>query len=70
MAAARARCGGRQHHSRGCCVQGYFYYLFGFLFIVAALTVIITIEVSVLCTCAPPALHPERHRTLRLALCR
>eukprot|EP01026_Neomeris_dumetosa_P022431 TRINITY_DN1932_c0_g1_i3.p1 TRINITY_DN1932_c0_g1~~TRINITY_DN1932_c0_g1_i3.p1 ORF type:complete len:448 (-),score=52.25 TRINITY_DN1932_c0_g1_i3:358-1701(-) len=30
--------------------QGYFYYLFGFLFIVAILTTIITIEVSILCT--------------------
>ena len=36
--------------------QGYFYYLFGFLFIVGALTVVITIEVSVLCTCAPALL--------------
>lgn len=30
--------------------QGYFYYIFGFLFIVALLTVIITIEVSIVCT--------------------
>lgn len=30
--------------------QGYFYYIFGFLFLVAALTVIITIEVSIVCT--------------------
>eukprot|EP00892_Ulva_mutabilis_P012316 jgi/Ulvmu1/9457/UM052_0023.1 len=30
--------------------QGYFYYLFGFLFIVVGLTVLITIEVSILCT--------------------
>ena len=30
--------------------QGYFYYIFGFLAIVAALTVVITVEVSVVCT--------------------
>ncbi|KAK9828352.1 hypothetical protein WJX74_010345 [Apatococcus lobatus] len=30
--------------------QGYFYYIFGFCFIVGLLTVIITIEVSVVCT--------------------
>lgn len=30
--------------------QGYFYYMFGFLFLVAALTVVITIEVSIVCT--------------------
>lgn len=30
--------------------QGYFYYIFGFLFLVAALTVVITIEVSIVCT--------------------
>lgn len=30
--------------------QGYFYYIFGFLFLVATLTVIITIEVSIVCT--------------------
>jgi transmembrane 9 superfamily protein 2/4 len=29
---------------------GYFYYLFGFVFVVAALTGIVTVEVSVLCT--------------------
>ena len=34
--------------------QGYFYYLFGFLFIVAFLMITITAEVSILCTCAPP----------------
>lgn len=37
--------------------QGYFYYLFGFLFIVAFLMILITAEVAILCTCAPlPAL--------------
>lgn len=30
--------------------QGYFYYIFGFLFLVAALTVVITIEVSIVTT--------------------
>ncbi|KAL6780112.1 EMP70 [Auxenochlorella protothecoides x Auxenochlorella symbiontica] len=30
--------------------QGYFYYIFGFLALVAALTLIITIEVSIVCT--------------------
>ena len=30
--------------------QGYFYYIFGFLFLVASLTVVITIEVSIVCT--------------------
>ena len=30
--------------------QGYFYYIFGFAFLVAALTLIITIEVSIVCT--------------------
>lgn len=30
--------------------QGYFYYIFGFCFIVGALTLLITIEVSVVCT--------------------
>jgi hypothetical protein len=34
--------------------QGYFYNLFGFLFIVVVLTVLITVEVSILCTCANP----------------
>jgi transmembrane 9 superfamily protein 2/4 len=38
--------------------QGYFYYLFGFMFIVTILTVLITIEVSVLCTCAAFPLCP------------
>lgn len=33
-----------------CALQGYFYYIFGFCFIVGLLTVIITIEVSVVCT--------------------
>ena len=32
------------------CLQGYFYYIFGFCFIVGLLTVIITIEVSIVCT--------------------
>lgn len=36
--------------------QGYFYYLFGFLFIVVGLTVLITIEVAILCTCASSTL--------------
>ncbi len=31
-------------------MQGYFYYIFGFLFLVGVLTVIITIEVSIVCT--------------------
>lgn len=30
--------------------QGYFYYIFGFLFLVAFLTIIITVEVSIVCT--------------------
>ena len=30
--------------------QGYFYYIFGFLFLVGVLTVIITVEVSIVCT--------------------
>ncbi|EFN55304.1 hypothetical protein CHLNCDRAFT_134265 [Chlorella variabilis] len=30
--------------------QGYFYYIFGFAFLVAVLTIIITIEVSIVCT--------------------
>lgn len=30
--------------------QGYFYYIFGFLFLVSFLTIIITIEVSIVCT--------------------
>ncbi|GAB4818902.1 hypothetical protein N2152v2_005948 [Parachlorella kessleri] len=30
--------------------QGYFYYIFGFLFLVALLTLVITIEVSIVCT--------------------
>lgn len=33
--------------------QGYFYYLFGFLFIVAFLMILITAEVSILCTYVP-----------------
>jgi hypothetical protein len=33
-----------------CLVQGYFYYIFGFLFLVAILTLVITIEVSIVCT--------------------
>jgi hypothetical protein len=41
--------------------QGYFYWLFGFLFIVAFLMVLITAEVSILCTCAPPHLQPAPH---------
>lgn len=31
-------------------LQGYFYYIFGFCFVVGALTVLITIEVAVVCT--------------------
>ena len=31
-------------------LQGYFYYIFGFCFIVGLLTVIITVEVSIVCT--------------------
>jgi hypothetical protein len=31
-------------------LQGYFYYIFGFAFLVAVLTIIITIEVSIVCT--------------------
>ena len=30
--------------------QGYFYYMFGFLFLVSFLTIVITIEVSIVCT--------------------
>lgn len=30
--------------------QGFFYYIFGFAFLVAILTIIITIEVSIVCT--------------------
>ena len=30
--------------------QGYFYYIFGFLFLVSFLTIVITIEVSIVCT--------------------
>ena len=30
--------------------QGYFYYIFGFAFLVAILTIIITVEVSIVCT--------------------
>lgn len=30
--------------------QGYFYYIFGFLFLVAILTLVITVEVSIVCT--------------------
>ena len=30
--------------------QGYFYYIFGFCFVVGALTVLITVEVAVVCT--------------------
>ena len=32
------------------CRQGYFYYIFGFCFIVGVLTVLITVEVSLVCT--------------------
>ena len=31
-------------------VQGYFYYIFGFCFVVGALTVLITVEVAIVCT--------------------
>ncbi len=31
-------------------LQGFFYYIFGFCFVVGALTVLITIEVAVVCT--------------------
>lgn len=31
-------------------LQGYFYYIFGFCFVVGALTVIITIEVAIVTT--------------------
>ena len=40
--------------------QGYFYYLFGFLFIVVGLTILITIEVSILCTCVSPTSIPPQ----------
>jgi hypothetical protein len=30
--------------------QGYFYYIFGFCFVVGALTVLITVEVAIVCT--------------------
>jgi transmembrane 9 superfamily protein 2/4 len=29
---------------------GYFYYLFGFVFMIGVLTVLVTVEMSVLCT--------------------
>ena len=31
-------------------VQGYFYYIFGFCFVVGMLTVLITVEVAIVCT--------------------
>ena len=31
-------------------VQGYFYYIFGFCFVVGTLTVLITVEVAIVCT--------------------
>ena len=31
-------------------LQGYFYYIFGFCFVVGALTVLITVEVAIVCT--------------------
>ncbi len=33
-----------------CVLQGYFYYIFGFCFVVGMLTVLITIEVAIVCT--------------------
>lgn len=30
--------------------QGYFYYIFGFLFLVGILTVVVTVEVGIICT--------------------
>ncbi len=30
--------------------QGYFYYIFGFLFLVGILTTVVTIEVGIICT--------------------
>ena len=45
--------------------QGYFYYIFGFCFIVGVLTVLITVEVSLVCTyvqlCAEDYLWWWRH---------
>jgi transmembrane 9 superfamily member 2/4 len=41
--------------------QGFFYYLFGFLFIVAFLMMLITAEVSILCTCASSILSRPVH---------
>ena len=31
-------------------MQGYFYYIFGFCFVVGMLTVLITVEVAIVCT--------------------
>lgn len=31
-------------------LQGYFYYIFGFCFVVGMLTVLITVEVAIVCT--------------------
>ncbi len=36
--------------ARSRCRQGYFYYIFGFCFVVGVLTVLITIEVALVCT--------------------
>ena len=53
--------------------QGYFYYIFGFCFVVGALTVLITVEVAIVCTyvqlcaedylwwCAPGPETPKPH---------
>lgn len=32
------------------CAQGYYYFIFGFAFLVGLLTMVITIEVSIVCT--------------------
>ena len=38
------------HVPRAPPAQGYFYYIFGFCFVVGALTVLITVEVAIVCT--------------------
>ena len=46
-----ALCGRAEEGPKGRnAAQGYFYYMFGFCFLVAILTVLITIEVAIVCT--------------------
>jgi len=72
--------------ARSRCRQGYFYYIFGFCFVVGVLTVLITIEVALVCTyvqlcaedylwwCGARLTHhqslPSLPRVCRLAACR